>query len=126
VLDHYALIEKSEEHLDLPPLQKWAEEGFAVVQLLVPGKLEDGGEFPLQKASNVLKECERCEFEKGVGLICKSNFVLPVPAEPRQLEPDNDNRSAKHNIILTRSQHISPAYLSILKKPPTSPPSSKP
>tara|TARA_R110002003_G_scaffold126_33_gene11735 strand:- start:2018 stop:2461 length:444 start_codon:yes stop_codon:yes gene_type:complete len=87
VLDHYALIEKSEEHLDPPPLQKWAEEGFAVVQLLVPGKVEDGGEFPLQKALNVLKECERCEFEKGVGLICKSNFVVPAPA----LRPNQDN-----------------------------------
>src|SRR5689334_11936031 len=68
VLDHYALTEKSEKHLDPPPLQKWAEEGFAVVQLLVPGKVEDGGEFPLEKALRVLKECEACEFEKGVGL----------------------------------------------------------
>jgi hypothetical protein len=33
VLDHYALIERSETHLDPPPLQKWAEEGFAVVQV---------------------------------------------------------------------------------------------
>jgi carboxymethylenebutenolidase len=30
VLDHYALIEKSEKHLDPPPLQKWAEEGNKV------------------------------------------------------------------------------------------------
>jgi carboxymethylenebutenolidase len=72
VLDHYALIEKSEKHLDPPPLQKWAEEGFAVVQLLVPGKVEDGGEFPLEKCLNVLKGCEGCEYEKGVGLICKT------------------------------------------------------
>jgi carboxymethylenebutenolidase len=33
VLDHYALIERSEKYLDPPPLQKWAEEGFAVVQV---------------------------------------------------------------------------------------------
>jgi carboxymethylenebutenolidase len=33
VLDHYAAIEASEKHLDPPPLQKWAEEGFAVVQV---------------------------------------------------------------------------------------------
>ncbi|KAF1946352.1 hypothetical protein EJ02DRAFT_450786 [Clathrospora elynae] len=69
VLDHYALIEKSEKHLDPPPLQKWAEEGFAVVQLLVPGKVEDGGEFPLQRALDALKSCEGCEFDNGVGLI---------------------------------------------------------
>lgn len=72
VLDTSALIEKSEKHLDPPPLQKWAEEGFAVVQLVVPGKVEDGGEFPLKKALQILKGCEACEFDKGVGLICKS------------------------------------------------------
>jgi carboxymethylenebutenolidase len=71
VLDHYALIEPSEKHLDPPPLQKWAEEGFAVVQLLVPGKVEDGGEFPLQKALDVLRECEGCVFGKGVGVVCR-------------------------------------------------------
>jgi hypothetical protein len=48
-----------------------AEEGFAVVQMLVPGKVEDGGEFPLQKALELLKGCDGCEFEK-VGIICKS------------------------------------------------------
>jgi carboxymethylenebutenolidase len=41
------------------------------VQLLVPGKVEDGGEFPLQKVLEVLKGCGACEFEKGVGMICK-------------------------------------------------------
>lgn len=71
VIDHYAQVEKSEKHLDPPPLQKWAEEGFAVVQLLLPGKVEDGGEFPLKKALELLEGCEGCEFEKGVGLICK-------------------------------------------------------
>ncbi|KAH9879285.1 hypothetical protein J1614_002724 [Plenodomus biglobosus] len=69
VLDHYAQVQPSEKHLDPEPLKKWAEEGFAVVQLLVPGKVEDGGEFPLQKALDLLKECEGCEFEEGVGLI---------------------------------------------------------
>lgn len=71
VVDHYAKTEKSEKHLDPPPLQKWAEEGFAVVQLLLPGKVEDGGEFPLKKALELLEGCAECEFEKGVGLICK-------------------------------------------------------
>lgn len=33
VLDHYSEIQPSEKHLDPPPLQKWAEEGFAVVQV---------------------------------------------------------------------------------------------
>jgi carboxymethylenebutenolidase len=71
VLDHYALIEQSEKHLDPPPLQKWAEEGFAVAQVLVPGKVEDGGEFPLERALEVLKNSEGCIWGKGVGLICE-------------------------------------------------------
>ena len=71
VLDAYASVGKSEKGLEPPPLQKWAEEGFAVVMLLVPGKPDDDGEFPLQKALETLKECEACEFEKGVGLICE-------------------------------------------------------
>jgi carboxymethylenebutenolidase len=74
VLNHTALIDKSENHLDPPPLQKWAEEGFAVVQLIVPGKVEDGGEFPLKRALDLLKECDACEYEKGVGLVCKSRL----------------------------------------------------
>ncbi|KAL5121324.1 hypothetical protein ACEQ8H_000792 [Pleosporales sp. CAS-2024a] len=76
VLDASAHIEKSEEHLDPPPLQKWAEEGFAVVQLIVPGKAEDGGEFPLKKALEILKGCDACEFEKGVGLI---SYLYRIP-----------------------------------------------
>lgn len=71
ILDHYALIEVSEKNLDPPPLQKWAEEGFAVAQVLVPGKVEDGGEFPLDKALEVLKGCEGCVFGKGVGVVCR-------------------------------------------------------
>lgn len=35
VLDHYALAERSDEHLDPEPLRKWAEEGWAVVQVCV-------------------------------------------------------------------------------------------
>jgi hypothetical protein len=86
VLDHYALIEKSEKHLDPPPLQKWAEEGFAVIQLLVPGKVEDGGEFPLQKVLELLRGCKGCEFERGVGMICKCNiYVLQLHSISRHI-----------------------------------------
>lgn len=76
ILDHYAQIEESEKHLDPPPLQKWAEEGFAVVRLLVPGKVEDGGEFPLEKALEVLKKCEGCDYGKGVGVVCEFEHFL--------------------------------------------------
>lgn len=77
VLDHYALMEKSEKHVDPPPLQKWAEEGFAVAQMLVPGKAEDGGEFNLQKAIDALTELEGCD--KGpIGVICTSMHLSGV------------------------------------------------
>lgn len=33
VVDYQSYIEKQEGFLDPPPLQKWAEEGFAVVQV---------------------------------------------------------------------------------------------
>lgn len=75
IVDHYASLETSEKSLDPPPLQKWAEEGFAVVQLKVPGKEEDGGEFPLDRAVEVLKKCEQCVWGDGVGLICLFPFI---------------------------------------------------
>lgn len=68
VADHYAPLEKSDKSLDPDPLTKWAEEGFAVVQVLVPGKDE---EFPLKKAIEMLKGEETCTFGTGVGLICE-------------------------------------------------------
>jgi carboxymethylenebutenolidase len=53
-----------------PPLLKWAEEGFAVVQIL---------EAALEQARNVndilelavlaLKGCEKCHEEDGIGLV---------------------------------------------------------
>ncbi|OAL56013.1 NTF2-like protein [Pyrenochaeta sp. DS3sAY3a] len=76
VLDHYASTAKSEKHLDPEPLQKWAEEGFAVVELLVPGNAEDGGEFPLQKALDLLKGCEECDMSNGVGMI---SYISRLP-----------------------------------------------
>jgi carboxymethylenebutenolidase len=68
VLNHYAPIEKSEKSLDPPPLQKWAEEGFAVAQVLSPGKEE---EFPLRRALEELGRLEECTgVDEGVGVVC--------------------------------------------------------
>ncbi|KAF2739183.1 dienelactone hydrolase-like protein [Polyplosphaeria fusca] len=77
VLDHYAAVEKAEGKLDPPPLQKWAEEGFCVVQVLVPAKEEDGGEFPLKRALEILQGEGRCEGDgKEVGLI---SYLSRIP-----------------------------------------------
>ncbi|KAI8939877.1 hypothetical protein NX059_003610 [Plenodomus lindquistii] len=86
--DHYAHVQPNEKDLDPEPLRKWAEEGLAVVQLFVPGKVEDGGEFPLQRALDVLKGCEGCEFEKGVGLISYISRVPYYVEEASSQSPD--------------------------------------
>ena len=46
----------------------------------MPGKVEDGGEFPLQKALDVLKSCDGCDSSNGVGLICGYIFLLKLQA----------------------------------------------
>lgn len=75
VVDHYSELDVSEKSLDPPPMQKWAEEGFAVVQLKVPGRNGDGGEFPLDRAIEALKGCEHCIWGDGIGLICMYSTV---------------------------------------------------
>jgi hypothetical protein len=77
VVDHYALLEASEKHLDPPPVVKWAEEGFAVCQVMVPGKVDDGGEFPLDRAIEALRGCEGCDAGAGFGVICMFAGFLP-------------------------------------------------
>ncbi|ORY01987.1 hypothetical protein BCR34DRAFT_493488 [Clohesyomyces aquaticus] len=72
VLDHYALLQKSKANLDPPPLQKWAEEGYAVAQVLVPGKPD---EFPLARAVEELRKLEGCEGD-GFGLI---SYLRSIP-----------------------------------------------
>jgi carboxymethylenebutenolidase len=75
VVDHYAALEESATSVDPPPLQKWAEEGFAVAQIKVPGRVGEGGEFPLERTLAALKELEG--FDGGnVGLVCMSS-VFP-------------------------------------------------
>jgi carboxymethylenebutenolidase len=93
VLDHYALLEQSEKHLDPPPLTKWAEEGFAVAQILVPGKTEDGGEFPLEKAIEALKDLKECDVEGGFGMICIATLSFPSSLYGREELLGGDERN---------------------------------
>lgn len=70
VLDHYAPLNKSDKNLDPPPMQKWAEEGYAIAQILVPAKPdEDGTEFPIEKAMKALMQMPECDFRDGIGVI---------------------------------------------------------
>lgn len=55
--------------LDPPPLQKWAEEGYAVAQIT----LAEGGELKarLDEALEALKELKECDADEKMGLICE-------------------------------------------------------
>lgn len=79
VVNHYAALDESATSLDPPPLQKWAEEGFAVAQIKVPGRVGEGGEFPLERALEALKGLEG--FDGGdVGLVCRC-FECSIPID---------------------------------------------
>lgn len=110
VVDHYALLDASEKSLDPPPLTKWAEEGFAVIQVLVPGKVDDGGEFPLEKAIECLKGCEGCDMQegKGFGLICR----CPSPTSSLKRQHPSIQMRFIYNAIEKKIQaHRLTAYL---------------
>jgi carboxymethylenebutenolidase len=53
-----------------PPLLKWSEEGFAVVQIL-ENAFEKAGttEVLLNLAISGLKNCPECHEEDGIGLV---------------------------------------------------------
>lgn len=100
--------------------------------MLVPGKVEDGGEFPLQKALDVLRGCEGCESEKGFGLICVYlRLILSKVMRGTTMHPKDTHRRCmgalckKHDTveraeILTNyyPQHTYHAFRTISKRLP--------
>ena len=63
-------LDKDEKTLDPPPLQKWAEEGYAVVQVLVElGELAIRDD--LEIACNTLLELNECQPKGKFGVICQ-------------------------------------------------------
>ncbi|KAF2789257.1 hypothetical protein K505DRAFT_253722, partial [Melanomma pulvis-pyrius CBS 109.77] len=86
VVDHYAALENSASSLDPPPLQKWAEEGFAVAQIRVPGRVGEGGEFPLERAIEGLKGLGGFDGE-GVGLVSYLSRIPFYVEEAASLSP---------------------------------------
>ena len=61
----------SSKTLDPPPLQKWAEEGFAVAQITLTDG--EGSEFEaqIQDALTSLSDLKECDSVDSVGLICE-------------------------------------------------------
>jgi carboxymethylenebutenolidase len=51
-----------------PPLLKWSEEGFAVVEI----RGGNVGKETVEKALKTLDECAKCDINDGVGMICPS------------------------------------------------------
>lgn len=70
VSDHEARIEDG-----VPSgIMKWAEEGYAVVELL-PEVWESGERLPLVEAVDALRMCKTCEPKGQVGLICNAQML---------------------------------------------------
>ena len=74
---------------------------LTVSQLLVPGKVD--GEFPLQKALDVLRDCEQCEFGNGVGLICASTLTRIVYSHPGRILTTVSSISIQDSLLPRRS-----------------------
>jgi carboxymethylenebutenolidase len=56
-------------------LVKWAEEGYAVVQIEAAAfERKDSGDV-LKEAINALKQCEKCDLNDKVGLVCESLLI---------------------------------------------------
>ncbi|KAF2763715.1 carboxymethylenebutenolidase [Teratosphaeria nubilosa] len=68
-------LKNSTKTLDPPPLQKWAEEGYAVAQITVSEV--SGFHQQLEAALQGLKELRECEKINGVGLIAINISILP-------------------------------------------------
>jgi carboxymethylenebutenolidase len=65
-------LSSSEKTLDPPPLQKWAEEGFAVAQITLSEGEGDKFQTHLQEATNALAKLKECDSAEKIGLICRS------------------------------------------------------
>lgn len=61
----------SEKTLDPPPLQKWAEEGFAVAQITVTEGEGDSFQSNLETAFDGLTDLKECDSVEKIGLICE-------------------------------------------------------
>ena len=64
-------LDSSRQTLDPPPLQKWAEEGFAVAQITLTDGEGTQFEGHLREAITGLAKLSECDSTEKIGLICK-------------------------------------------------------
>ncbi|KAI7505574.1 NTF2-like protein [Hortaea werneckii] len=84
-------LNPSPKTLDPPPLQKWAEEGFAVAQIQVADGTGSGLRDDLQKALDSLASLEHCENTDSVGLI---SYNVSAVQELREAVEGNERIKA--------------------------------
>ncbi|TKA25680.1 hypothetical protein B0A50_05775 [Salinomyces thailandicus] len=114
-------VNASPKTLDPPPLQKWAEEGFAVAQIQV---VEDSGSLfqdDVKAALKSLAELNECDKSDSVGLIA---YGIPATAELSKAIDTHDSIKAA---VLYGSEDISTTkpHLRHITGAHQSPPSSK-
>ncbi|KAK3722444.1 hypothetical protein LTR37_002436 [Vermiconidia calcicola] len=79
-------LQGSDKTLDPPPLQKWAEEGFAVAQIKVAdGESSKFGSY-LQDATSGLQELSECDSTDKLGLIAYNAPVTQDVARAIEFE----------------------------------------
>ena len=65
-------LSPSDRTIDPPPLQKWAEEGFAIAQIELTANLSSGSfKESLTQAMKALSQLEECDSVDKLGLICR-------------------------------------------------------
>lgn len=80
------------------PLLKWAEEGYAVVEIqahTLSG--DDGPSQALELAVKALASCEKCEPKDKIGLV-GVYLLLPENARPRCVGLEDSGLSTPHSI----------------------------
>ncbi|PGG97073.1 hypothetical protein AJ79_09346 [Helicocarpus griseus UAMH5409] len=72
------VLDKSKETLDPPPLQKWAEEGYAVVEVRIPSTSESGFSIvsAIQHGQGALRDLPECDIKDRFGLILYDAALL--------------------------------------------------
>lgn len=72
LVPHDLDLTTSDKTLDPPPLQKWAEEGYAVVQISLAGDESDQKNFRayMTAAWKELQRMQECDSIERLGVVC--------------------------------------------------------
>ncbi|KAL2404670.1 hypothetical protein ABEF93_006796 [Exophiala dermatitidis] len=103
-----------------PPLLKWAEEGFAVLEIREAALRDtDSMQNVVDKAVAALEQCKQCRSDGGIGMIVYDSSIWNTYLKTTTLDPkvkavviyggDNDRRSDDNwNVSIPKLQHTTP------------------